>query len=53
MVKIIEALKLINPDWIGPNHCTGDGAVAQLRSAFEGRCLECHAGQNYTFPFSK
>jgi 7,8-dihydropterin-6-yl-methyl-4-(beta-D-ribofuranosyl)aminobenzene 5'-phosphate synthase len=50
MQHTIEALHMINPDWIGPNHCTGDAAVAQLRTAFAERCLECHAGQSYTFP---
>lgn len=50
MEHTIKALQAINPDWIGPNHCTGDAAIAQLRTAFSDRCLECHAGQNYTFP---
>jgi len=48
----INALHEIAPDWIGPNHCTGDAATAELRTAFAGRCLECHAGQSYTFPYS-
>ncbi|MGZ0656998.1 MBL fold metallo-hydrolase [Coraliomargarita sp. W4R53] len=52
MQRTIAALQAIKPDWIGPNHCTGDAAIAQLRTAFPGRCLECHAGQSYTFPYS-
>jgi len=52
MQRTLEALQAIDPDWIGPNHCTGDAATAQLRTAFAGRCLECHAGQSYTFPHS-
>ena len=51
MQQTIKALHEINPDWIGPNHCTGDAAVAQLRTAFENRCIEYHAGQSYTFPY--
>lgn len=51
MQRTITALQHIAPDWIGPNHCTGDAAVAQLRTAFTERCLECHAGQSYTFPY--
>jgi 7,8-dihydropterin-6-yl-methyl-4-(beta-D-ribofuranosyl)aminobenzene 5'-phosphate synthase len=52
MQHTIEELNRIAPDWIGPNHCTGDAAVAQLRTAFAEHCLECHAGQSYTFPYA-
>lgn len=50
--QTIQALKAIAPDWIGPNHCTGDEASAALRMAFTPRCLECHAGQTLVFPKS-
>lgn len=47
---VVDALKRIGPDWIAPNHCTGDRAVACLRNAFPGQTLEAHAGQRYVFP---
>ncbi len=48
--RTIEALRAMAPDWIGPNHCTGDAAAAELWHAFAPRCLECHAGQTLHFP---
>jgi len=51
-MKSLEALREIDPDWIGPNHCTGDQAAAALRMAFTPHCLECHAGQTLVFPKS-
>lgn len=48
--RTTEALRRIGPDWIGPNHCTGDRAIAHLRNAFPKQILECHAGQQYSFP---
>jgi 7,8-dihydropterin-6-yl-methyl-4-(beta-D-ribofuranosyl)aminobenzene 5'-phosphate synthase len=50
MTVTIEALKTIAPDWLGPNHCTGDAAVAEIRTAFPDQCFECHAGQTFIFP---
>jgi len=49
-MKSLEALREIDPDWIGPNHCTGDRVAAALRMAFAPHCLECHAGQTLVFP---
>jgi 7,8-dihydropterin-6-yl-methyl-4-(beta-D-ribofuranosyl)aminobenzene 5'-phosphate synthase len=46
----VDALRRIAPDWLGPNHCTGDAAVAQLWHAFPAQMLEMHAGQSYVFP---
>jgi 7,8-dihydropterin-6-yl-methyl-4-(beta-D-ribofuranosyl)aminobenzene 5'-phosphate synthase len=46
----VEALTRIDPDYLAPNHCTGDFAVAQLWQAFPGRVFEMHAGQSATFP---
>lgn len=48
----VEALRGFAPDWIGPNHCTGDRAVARLWEAFPGRVLEVHAGQSFVFPIA-
>lgn len=53
MQATIEALREIGPDWLAPNHCTGDAAVAQLYAAFPGRVLELHAGQSLSFPLNK
>jgi metal-dependent hydrolase (beta-lactamase superfamily II) len=53
MEATIEKLRAIAPDWIGPNHCTGDAACAQLGTAFADRTLECHAGQTLHFPLIK
>lgn len=50
MAFTVDALREIAPDWLGPNHCTGDAAVAQLWQAFPGQMLEMHAGQSYAFP---
>lgn len=46
----IEAIHEIEPDWLAPNHCTGDAAVARLYAAFPGRLRELHAGQSLHFP---
>lgn len=48
----IRDLKALAPDWIGPNHCTGDVAMAALCTAFAPNRLECHAGQTRVFPLS-
>ncbi len=50
--RTVDALAKILPDRMGPNHCTGDAAVARLRHAFPGRVFECHAGQCFRFPFA-
>jgi 7,8-dihydropterin-6-yl-methyl-4-(beta-D-ribofuranosyl)aminobenzene 5'-phosphate synthase len=46
----IHALRAIDPDWLAPNHCTGDAAVALLRAAFPQKVFEMHAGQSCIFP---
>lgn len=46
----INGLRHLAPDWLAPNHCTGDAAVAALWAAFHPHMLEMHAGQSYTFP---
>jgi len=50
--RTVDALMKILPDWMGPNHCTGDAAVARLRHAFPDRVFECHAGQRFRLPFA-
>jgi 7,8-dihydropterin-6-yl-methyl-4-(beta-D-ribofuranosyl)aminobenzene 5'-phosphate synthase len=52
MAAMLEALDEIAPDWLAPNHCTGDAAVAELYGAFPGKVLEFHAGQSFSFPLS-
>jgi 7,8-dihydropterin-6-yl-methyl-4-(beta-D-ribofuranosyl)aminobenzene 5'-phosphate synthase len=46
----LDALRVIGPDWLAPNHCTGDAAVAALRAAFPEKVFEMHAGQSCVFP---
>jgi 7,8-dihydropterin-6-yl-methyl-4-(beta-D-ribofuranosyl)aminobenzene 5'-phosphate synthase len=53
MVKTINALDAIGVNWLAPNHCTGDAALAAIRTAFPGRVLEMHAGQSLRFPLSQ
>ncbi|MFP4156981.1 MAG: MBL fold metallo-hydrolase [Opitutales bacterium] len=50
MEQTVAALKQISPDWLAPNHCTGDAAVATLYGALPGRVFEFHAGQECRFP---
>lgn len=50
MRRTIQALIEIAPDWIAPNHCTGETAIAELCMAFRPHFLECHAGQQFIFP---
>jgi len=49
----IEGLRRLAPDWLAPNHCTGDAAVAALRAAFPHKVFEMHAGQSCLFPRTK
>lgn len=48
----INGIRRLAPDWLAPNHCTGDAAVAALWAAFRPHMLEMHAGQSYTFPMA-
>lgn len=52
MERTISELRRIAPDWIGPNHCTGDAALVRLGSAFPDKFFECHAGQCFEFPLN-
>jgi 7,8-dihydropterin-6-yl-methyl-4-(beta-D-ribofuranosyl)aminobenzene 5'-phosphate synthase len=46
----IDGLRRLAPEWLAPNHCTGDAAVAALRAAFPDKVFEIHAGQSCIFP---
>jgi len=43
------ALRLLEPERIVPCHCTGEAAVAALRSALGERVLPCASGISYQF----
>lgn len=53
MQYTVEGLRRIAPDWLGPNHCTGDAAVARLWQSFPGQVIEVHAGQSLSFPMGR
>jgi 7,8-dihydropterin-6-yl-methyl-4-(beta-D-ribofuranosyl)aminobenzene 5'-phosphate synthase len=40
----LDALRPLSIEKLYPAHCTGAKAVAALRAAFPGRCLECGVG---------
>ena len=44
MEQTIEALRQLEIERLGPAHCTGSNAEAQLRAAFPGKCFSCPAG---------
>ena len=44
MDNTIEYLARINPNLLGPAHCTGRAATAELREAFSQKCFPCPAG---------
>jgi len=48
--RTLAALDEIGPDWLAPNHCTGDAALARIYQAYPDRALEMHAGQSMEFP---
>jgi 7,8-dihydropterin-6-yl-methyl-4-(beta-D-ribofuranosyl)aminobenzene 5'-phosphate synthase len=50
MLETLRALREIAPDYLAPNHCTGDAAVARIYANFPERMLELHAGQSMQFP---
>ena len=49
----IEALKDIDPDWIGVSHCTGSRVAARLAQVFEGKFFFNNAGTVIQFPFKR
>lgn len=50
MRKTISALREMDPQWIGPAHCTGPFATAELFMSFPEKRLACHAGAKLRFP---
>ncbi|MDY7035714.1 MAG: MBL fold metallo-hydrolase [Thermodesulfobacteriota bacterium] len=44
MDNTIEYMARINPDLLGPAHCTGRAATAELWEAFSQKCFPCPAG---------
>lgn len=53
MQRTMHEFQVIRPDWIAPNHCTGDAALARFHATFAGRVVELHAGQSMRFPRPK
>ena len=49
MEQTIEALRELDVERLGPAHCTGAKATAQLAAAFPGRCFSCAAGATMEF----
>jgi len=49
MDNTIEYLTRINPDLLGPAHCTGRAATAELWEAFPQKCFSCPAGTTMEF----
>ncbi|MDY7032800.1 MAG: MBL fold metallo-hydrolase [Thermodesulfobacteriota bacterium] len=49
MDKTIEYLVHINPDLLGPAHCTGRAATSELWKAFPEKCFPCSAGTSFEF----
>ena len=49
MNKTLEAFRRWNIPQIIPGHCTGIAAIAQLWTAFPGRCASCATGTHLVF----
>jgi len=49
MDSTIEYLNRINPDLLGPAHCTGSAATAELWETFFQKCFPCHGGTSFEF----
>lgn len=47
--RTIQALRRLNVEYLGPAHCTGMSASAQMWVTFPGRCFSCHVGTTITF----
>lgn len=45
----INEMKLINPDYVVPMHCTGWEATQQFRDDMPGKCILNTVGTKYTF----
>lgn len=51
MDQTIRGLRQLDVQRLGPIHCTGPAAVAELWSAFPGRCFSCAVGTKMDFDF--
>lgn len=49
MDRTIEHLTHMNPDLLGPAHCTGTQATSELRAVFSRNWFPCHAGASVEF----
>ncbi len=49
LAQTVAALRLLAPDQVIPCHCTGDGAVAELKKTFADACIPGRAGMEYLF----
>ena len=49
MDNTIKYLVRINPDLLGPAHCTGKAATAELWEAFPQKCFSCPVGTSMEF----
>jgi len=47
--KTLAALKELRIEHLGPAHCTGAVATAEILSEFPNRCFSCHAGVRLIF----
>lgn len=45
----VEALKTINPDFLGLAHCTGARATDELKAAFGKKCVDLNVGTCVSF----
>ena len=49
MEKTIAAFRRLDIQRLAPAHCTGMPALAQLWTAFPGRCFSCAVGTRLSF----
>jgi len=49
MDSTIEYLSRINPDLLGPAHCTGSEATSELWEVFSQKCFPCPVGTSIEF----
>ena len=52
MDRIIDGLRQLDVQRLGPAHCTGLAATAELWSAFRGKCFSCAVGTKMEFETS-
>jgi 7,8-dihydropterin-6-yl-methyl-4-(beta-D-ribofuranosyl)aminobenzene 5'-phosphate synthase len=47
--EVIAALKVINPDYLMPAHCTGEPFYDMVRQEMPGKVFQSNVGTRYTF----